>query len=220
MSVRLIHFKTKIAKKLKNRMEKDPNNRFDSYQGFNSFQEQNINFNEDVPSTNSQLDVAQEISNEEFLQKINLLQPESGIGLYKKLIEKEEKPHRLYPFFLKKPYSWALENENPSLFLFISTQLFPKDFEPQDVYEVYSIENYRRLTPIAAQLAVLSTIFTLQTHMIARSKLFGLTAENCYRTKFFNFVFLPIIGFKLAQNYVHKSTKEELYSYINKYDIN
>jgi hypothetical protein len=90
--------------------------------------ENNIKFDEGENIKKSEAEI--ELSNELFLEKINVMKPESAMALYKKMIIREEKPQKTYPFFVNKPYSWAIQNQMHSLFLYVSTQLYPKEFEP------------------------------------------------------------------------------------------
>jgi hypothetical protein len=60
----------------------------------------------------------------------------------------------------------------------------------------------------------------VQTHLLQTSKLFALTAENCLRCKFITLVAFPMIGYAVSKKHVMSNTKDEMDSYLSKYNLN
>lgn len=179
---------------------------------FGNIQNQKLTF--DVAT-----DPINELKQKQYEEKIMNLEPEVARKLFQNFQNERELPEEKMFKFMKKPYKEMVKQDKESVLLYLGFKGAPQEFDPQDVYEIYSLKNYRYMLPLTTYLSVIIFLFSSHTHVLNKSKLMGLTYEYCFRSRALGFIGIPFATLSLSKMIVKSSTQEEYDSFFNKYDL-
>ena len=182
---------------------------------FNTFQDPQQPTPENYPQTQNET-LLEKIYNE----KIDRLPHRKSPEYFRELLDsKFINNQKAYLRRFKMPYDVIMNDEKEQLFLYLGLNDFKYDFEPEDVYEVYSLANMNKMYPVAAQFLAFTVMFYGSTQLFKKSMLYGLTWENCFRCRLAGFLVLPMSAYYGVRSIVRGINMPDIEKRIDNYDL-